>query len=201
MQLIDFKVKIRLLRVLLAGLLSVVAAPVPALDLPHRSGGPYVPTPQRVVDEMLSLARVNHRDFVIDLGSGDGRIVITAAQKYGARGKGYDIDSELIERSNNHARKLKLEHLVRFEQHDVQQADLREATVITLYLLPEMMRSLQARFFRELKPGTRIVSHDFEFDGWKPERSVKLQLEEKYDLSGSWSSTIHLWTVPGPAAR
>jgi len=186
---------------LLAGLLGVVAMPAPALDLPRLSGGPYVPTPQRVVDEMLSLARVSHRDFVIDLGSGDGRIVITAAQKYGARGKGYDIDSELIERSNSSARKLKLERLVRFEQRDVLQAELREATVITLYLLPEMMRTLQARFLRELKPGTRIVSHDFEFDGWRPERSVTLQLEEKYDLSGSWSSTIHLWTVPGPASR
>ena len=182
----------------MASLLGMVVLPATALDLPHLSGGPYVPTPQRVVDEMLSLARLSHRDFVIDLGSGDSRIVITAAQKFGARGKGYDIDSELVERSNHSARRLRLESRVHFEQRDVLQADLREATVITLCLLPELMRTLQARFLRELKPVTRIVSHDFEFEGWKPERSVNLKLDEKYDLSGSWSSTIYLWTVPAP---
>lgn len=165
-------------------------------DVPVLSGGPYVPTPQRVVDEMLRIARVTDRDFVIDLGSGDGRIVLTAAQKFGARGKGFDIDGELVERSNATARKLKLEDRVRFEQQDVMLADVREATVITVYLLPDMMRRLHARFLRELKPGTRIVSHDFDFGDWKPERTVHLDLDEKYDLTGSWSSTIHLWTVP-----
>lgn len=202
MQVVDFKVKNILLGVWLAGwLMAACMLPARALDQPHLTGGPYVPTPQRVVDEMLSLARVTSRDFVVDLGSGDGRIVITAAQKFGARGKGYDIDGELVERSNNNARKLKLERRVRFEQRDVLQADLREATVVTLYLLPEMMRSLQDKFMKELKPGTRIVSHDFDFSGWKPDRSVNLELDEKYDLTGSWTSTIHLWTVPGPAAR
>lgn len=168
---------------------------------PVLSGGPYVPTPQRVVDAMLGIAGVTDRDYVIDLGSGDGRIVITAAQKYGARGKGYDIDDELVGRSNVAARKLNLEQRVRFEQRDVLQADIREATVITLYLLPEMMRALRARLLRELRPGTRIVSHDFDFGDWKPERTVSLDLDEKYDVSGSWSSTIHLWIVPPRTAK
>lgn len=202
MQVVDSKIKNILIQVLLAGWLGAAGVlPAPALDLPQLTGGPYVPTPQRVVDEMLSVARVTSRDFVVDLGSGDGRIVLTAAQKYGARGRGYDIDGELVERSNSSARKLKLERRVRFEQRDVLQADLSEATVVTVYLLPEMMRTLQAKLLKELQPGTRIVSHDFDFSGWPPERTVKLELEEKYDLSGSWTSTVYLWTVPGPAAR
>lgn len=163
---------------------------------PVLSGGPYVPTPQRVVETMLGMAGVTDRDFVIDLGSGDGRIVIAAAQKYGARGKGYDIDDVLIERSNTKARDLKLEQRVLFEQRDVLKADIREATVITLYLLPEMMQALRVKLLRELRPGTRIVSHDFDFGDWKPERTVQLDLDEKYDVTGSWSSTIYLWTVP-----
>jgi len=81
------------------------------------------------------------------------------------------------------------------------QADIREATVITLYLLPDMMRALRARLLRELRPGTRIVSHDFDFGDWKPERTMSLELDEKYDVTGSWSSTIHLWTVPPRAAQ
>lgn len=168
---------------------------------PILSGGPYVPTPQRVVDTMLGMAAITDRDFVIDLGSGDGRIVIAAAQKYGARGKGYDIDDVLVERSNNKARDLKLEQRVRFERHDVLKADVREATVITLYLLPEMMQALRAKLLRELRPGTRIVSHDFDFGDWKPERTVQLELDEKYDVTGSWTSTIYLWTVPSRAAQ
>lgn len=180
--------------------LTAVSCGVAAQE-PVLSGGPYVPTPQRVVEAMLGIAGVTERDYVIDLGSGDGRIVITAAQKYGARGKGYDIDGELIERSNLAARKLKLEQRVRFEERDVLQADIREATVITLYLLPDMMLALRARLLRELRPGTRIVSHDFDFGDWKPERTVSLDLDEKYDVTGSWTSTIYLWTVPSRAAR
>ncbi len=179
------------------GLLSV-ALGAPAQEL---SGGPFVPTPQRVVDEMLDLARVNRNDFVIDLGSGDGRIVITAAQKHGARGKGYDIDHELVERSNASARRLKLERQVSFHQADVLKADLSEATVVTLYLLPGMMHQLRGKLLRELRPGTRIVSHDFDFGDWKPERTVKLDLDQKYDLTGSWSSTVYLWVVPPKAGR
>lgn len=172
-----------------------------ALETPVLNGGPYVPTPQRVVDEMLSLAGVTSRDFVIDLGSGDGRIVLTAAQQYGARGKGIDLDGELVNRSIAQARKLKLDRRVSFEKRDVLQADIRNATVVTLYLLPEMMRALRTKLLRELRPGTRIVSHDFEFGDWKPDRTVNLELDEKYDVTGLWSSTIYLWTVPERATR
>jgi len=186
----------RLLSVVL--LLSVALAQ--AADVPL-TGGPYVPTPQRVVDEMLRVAGVAAGDFVIDLGSGDGRIVITAAQKFGARGRGYDIDASLVAGSTAAARKLGLEQRVSFREEDVLKADVRDATVVTLYLLPAMMHELRAKLLRELKPGTRIVSHDFDFGGWKPDRTVTIEMDEKYGVSGSWTSNILLWTVPQPVAR
>ena len=171
-----------------------------AADVPL-TGGPYVPTPQRVVDEMLRVAGVTQSDFVIDLGSGDGRIVITAARNFGARGCGYDIDASLVAGSTAAARKLGLEQRVSFREEDVLKADVREATVVTLYLLPAMMHELRAKLLRELKPGTRIVSHDFDFGDWKPDRSVTIEMDEKYGVTGSWTSTILLWTVPQPVAR
>jgi len=190
-----------LFRNLILSALLALASTANAAEDPILSGGPYVPTPQRVVDAMLAVANVSNRDYVIDLGSGDGRIVITAAQKFGARGKGYDIDGELVERSTASAAKLKLSDRVRFEKRDVLQADLKDATVITLYLLPAMMLELRAKLMRELKPGTRIVSHDFDFGDWPPERTVHLELDEKYDITGSWSSTVYLWTVPDRKKR
>ena len=180
--------------------LAACSALAQAADVPL-SGGPYVPTPQRVVEEMLRVAGVSKQDFVIDLGSGDGRIVITAAQKYGARGRGYDIDASLIESSTTAARKLGLEQRVSFREQDVLKADVSEATVVTLYLLPAMMHELRAKLLRELRPGTRIVSHDFDFGDWKPERSVTIEMDEKYGVTGSWTSNILLWTVPQPVAR
>lgn len=182
-------------------MLLLAAAGAQAADPLPLTGGPYVPTPPRVVEEMLRVAGVTGSDFVIDLGSGDGRIIITAAQKHGARGRGYDIDGELVARSNAAARKLGLQQRVSFHEQDVLKADIGEATVVTLYLLPEMMVQLRAKLQRELKPGTRIVSHDFDFGDWKPDRTVNLELREKYDISGSWTSTIYLWTVPRPVAR
>lgn len=196
-----FKKIAGLLRSLLLSVLLLAANGAHAAEDLVLSGGPYVPTPQRVVDAMLAMANVSDRDYVIDLGSGDGRIVITAAQKFGARGKGYDIDGALVERSIAAARKLNLGERVSFERRDVMEADLKDATVITLYLLPAMMLELRAKLLRELKPGTRIVSHDFDFGDWQPERTVNLELDEKYDITGSWSSTVHLWTVPDRTKR
>lgn len=196
---IDFKSITSLLRHVV-GVLACTAATAQAADL-LLNGGPYVPTPQRVVEEMLRIAGVSRQDVVVDLGSGDGRIVITAAQKYGARGRGYDIDPQLVERSTAAARKLGLEQRVSFHGQDVLKADIGEATVVTLYLLPEMMHQLRAKLLRELKPGTRIVSHDFDFGDWKPDRTVNLELKEKYDITGTWTSTIHLWTVPERTAK
>ena len=161
-----------------------------------RSGGPYVPTPRAVVDAMLELAGVRPSDYVIDLGSGDGRIVLAAATRFKAGGMGVDIDGELVEAANASAQRLGVADRVRFLQQDVMETDVSRATVLTLYLLPGMMQNLRPKLLKELKAGTRIVSHDFDFGEWKPDRSVDVQTPEKYEISGSWTSTVHLWTVP-----
>lgn len=175
--------------------LALGASPARVADL-DRSGGPYVPTPQVVVDRMLELAGVGPRDFVVDLGSGDGRIVLTAATRYRASGMGVEIDGELVSAANASARRLGVAGRVRFRQQDVLAADLSRATVLTLYLLPGMMSNLREKLLAELRPGTRIVSHDFTFDQWKPDRTVTVETPEKYDMSGAWTSDLHLWIVP-----
>lgn len=145
----------------------------------------YVPTPQEVVDKMLEVAKVTKDDVVYDLGSGDGRIPITAAQRYGARGIGIDINSELIQEANENARQSGVTDRVKFLQQDLFASDIREATVLTLYLLPELNLKLRPTLFEQLKPGTRIVSHAFDMGDWKPDRKV---------IVGG--STIYLWIVP-----
>jgi protein-L-isoaspartate O-methyltransferase len=178
-----------------AAVLCATFAQAAELD---RTGGPYVPTPPAVVEAMLKLANVGPKDFVVDLGSGDGRIVLAAATKYKARGMGVDIDPELVDQANASARKLGIADRVQFQVQDVLKADVGRATVMTLYLLPGMMTNLQKKLLAELKPGTRIVSHDFTFDKWKPDRSITVETPEKYDLTGSWTSDVHLWIVPEP---
>jgi hypothetical protein len=145
---------------------------------------------------MLDIAGVGPRDFVVDLGSGDGRIVLTGATRHQASGMGVDIDGELVDLANASAQRLGVAQRVQFHQQDVLAADLSRATVLALYLLPGMMERLRPKLLKELKPGARIVSHDFDFGEWKPDRSVDVQTPEKYDLTGSWTSTVHLWTVP-----
>jgi hypothetical protein len=147
---------------------------------------------------MLELAKVGAGDFVMDLGSGDGRIVLTAATRFQARGLGVDIDQELVDRANGSAQRLGIANRVRFLKQDVNAADLSEVTVLTLYLLPGMMTRLRPKLLKELKPGVRIVSHDFDFGEWKPDRTVEIPTPEKYDMSGSWTSNVHLWVVPAP---
>jgi len=161
-----------------------------------RTGGPYVPTPQAVVDAMLELAGVGPADYVVDLGSGDGRIVLASATRYKASGMGVDIDGELVDLANASAQRLGVAERVRFHRQDVLAADLSRATVLTLYLLPGMMESLRPKLLRELRPGARIVSHDFDFGEWKPDRSIEVKTDEKYEITGAWTSTVHLWTVP-----
>jgi hypothetical protein len=178
---------------LIAAMLCLAAVAVAAEE---RTGGPYVPTPQAVVDEMLKLADVGKDDFVIDLGSGDGRIVLTAARRFQARGMGVDIDGELVEQSNAAAQREGLENLVQFEQRDVLQTAIGEASVLTLYLLPNMMASLRSKILSELKPGSRVVSHDFEFGEWQPDRKVTIDAPDKYGTGGHWTSNIMLWVVP-----
>ena len=179
----------------LAALLCVAAVGT-GIAAEERTGGPYVPTPQPVVDEMLKLADVRKEDYVIDLGSGDGRIVLTAARRYQARGMGVDIDGELVERSNAAAQSDGLENLVQFQQRDVLQTGIGEASVLTLYLLPNMMASLRSKILAELKPGSRVVSHDFEFGEWQPDRKITVDAPDKYGSGHHWTSNVMLWVVP-----
>jgi phospholipid N-methyltransferase len=164
---------------------------------PDRTGGPYVPTPQVVVDEMLRIARVSANDFVIDLGSGDGVIVLTAAKQFKARGMGIEIDPELVKLSNESARRIGVADRTSFQVQDVFKADLSRATVLTLYLLPEMMGNLRSKVFQELKPGARVVSHDYHFgDDWRPDDYFTFDVPEKEEVNGVPSATIYLWVVP-----
>ncbi|HEY9300223.1 MAG TPA: methyltransferase domain-containing protein [Phormidium sp.] len=150
---------------------------------------PFVPTPEVVVAEMLKQAKIKKQDVLYDLGSGDGRIVITAAQKFGARGVGIDIDPELVKKSQENAQKAGVTDKVRFLQQDLFKTDLREATVVTLYLLPDVNLKLRPKLLSELKPGTRIVSHNYDMGEWKPENVVKVK-------GPTYEHTVYSWVVP-----
>ena len=145
----------------------------------------FVPTPQEVVEDMLRLANVKKGDVLYDLGSGDGRIAITAASKYGVKATGIDIDPQRIREANENAKKAGVSHLVQFRQENLFTADFKDATVVTLYLLPDLNVKLRPKLWKELKPGTRIVSHQFEMGAWKPEKKVETN-----------GRSIYLWTVP-----
>ncbi len=164
-------------------------------DLP-RTAGPYVPTPQVIVDRMLQVAKVGPQDFVVDLGSGDGRMVRTAAKVHGASGFGVDIDRELVDKSNAEAQREGIAARAVFHQQDVFKADIRKATVVTLYVLPEMMVGLRPKMLSELKPGTRIVSHDYHFREWQPDSRWSFDVPEKKEAVGFSSTTVFLWIVP-----
>jgi hypothetical protein len=155
---------------------------------------PYVPTPQNVVDRMLEIAKVGPQDYLIDLGSGDGRIVVTAARKYGARGFGVDLNPTRISEANENARSAGVTDKVQFHQRDLFETDLASATVITMYLLPRVNLELRPKLL-ELKPGTRIVSHDFSMGDWKPEHHEEVEAKGKYGGAGG-RSDIYLWIVP-----
>ena len=165
-----------------------------------KTGGPYVPTPQVVVDNMLRMAAVTENDYLIDLGSGDGIIVLTAARQYKAAGMGVDIDPELVNLSNASAQKLGISSRVHFVREDVFKADLSKASVLTLYLLPGMMMNLRAKLFNELKPGTRVVSHDYHFGDWSSDDSISLDVPEKEGVTGVPRATVLLWYVPARIA-
>ena len=175
------------------------AAPAFAADV-ERTGGPYVPTPQVVVDHMLRMANVNDRDYVIDLGSGDGVIVLTAARQFKASGMGVDIDPDLVKLSNEKAVKMGVADRARFAQQDVFKTDLSKATVLTLYLLPAMMLNLRTKIFNELTPGVRVVSHDYHFGDWRPDDGMSFDVPEKESITGVPAATVHLWFVPAKIA-
>jgi len=150
----------------------------------------FVPTPQEAVDKMLELAEVTKDDLLYDLGCGDGRIVVTAAKRYGCKAIGFDIDRKRVKESLANVEKNNVGHLVRIEQRDIFTLDLSEANVITLYLLPELNVKLIPQL-EKLKPGSRIVSHDFDMRGVKPDKVVKVTSDNEYD-----EHTIYLWTTP-----
>jgi len=181
-------------------LLLAVTSPTRAADDNPKTGGPYVPTPQVVVDQMLRMANVTATDYVIDLGSGDGIIVLTAARQFKASGMGVDIDPELVKLSNARAQKLGVADRVQFVQLDVFKADLSKASVLTLYLLPGMMLNLRDKIFNELKPGTRVVSHDYHFGDWRPDDGVTFDVPEKETVTGVPAATVHVWHVPARVA-
>ena len=168
-----------LLLTLTAGLASAQTEAAPRLDVP------YVPTPQPVVDKMLQLASVGRRDVLYDLGCGDGRIVITAAKRLGARGTGIDIDPARIEEAVQNAKSAGVSRRVNFRQGDLFEADFSPATVVTLYLLPDINRKLRPQLWKQLKVGTRVVSHDFDMgDEWPPEKVEKVG-----------NKTLYFWTI------
>jgi len=150
----------------------------------------FIPTPQDVVDKMLELAKVKKDDLVYDLGCGDGRIVVTAAKRYGCKAVGYDIDPLLVKESLENVEKNKVGHLVRIEQKDIFTLDLSEADVITLYLLPELNVELIPQL-EKLKPGSRIVSHDFGMEGVQPDKVITVNSNEDED-----EHEIYLWISP-----
>jgi len=150
---------------------------------------PYVPTPQDVVERMLVLAQVKKGDVVYDLGSGDGRIVITAAKKYGVKAIGFEIDPDRIRESRENIRKEGVGKLVEIREQDIRTVDLSPASVLTMYLLPEVNLMIRPNIWKQMKPGSRVVSHDFDMGDWKP-----LKTESIKDNSG-WDHTLYLWNV------
>src|ERR1043165_435901 len=150
---------------------------------------PYVPTPQEVVERMLEMAQVKKGDIVYDLGSGDGRIVVTAAKKYGVKAIGFEIDPQRIKESHENIKKAGVEKLVEIRQQDIRTVDLSAASVLTMYLLPEVNLMIRPNIWTQMKAGSRVVSHDFDMGDWKPVR------EEHIKDSSGWEHTLYLWRV------
>jgi len=174
---------------------ATLAGSALAQDKPVNAG-PYVPSPQSVVTDMLKLAGVSDKDFVIDLGSGDGRIVLTAAKVFGARGFGVEIQDKLVKLSNEAAQKEGIADRVKFITQDLFKTDISQATVLTMYLLPNTVNMLKDKLLAELRPGTRILSHDYPLAGWIPEQYVQMDLEDKVAISGVTTTLIYLYVVP-----
>ncbi len=179
------------LAALVAGLLLISSCELIEDITKDWTGGEasFIPTPMEVAERMLDMAQVGASDVVYDLGSGDGRIVIRAAEKYGARGVGIEIDPKLVERSREEAKRRDVSHLVEFRVGDIRKADVSEATVVMLYLTADMNLELRPTFERQLKPGTRVVSHDHAMEGWAPARVET--------LAGTWyhEHRIYLWVI------
>src|SRR5579864_2651052 len=177
-------------------LLCTVLALAQTRQLKHQVDVPYVPTTEEAVKAMLKLADVQKTDVVYDLGCGDGRIVVAAAKEYGAHGVGIDINPERIQEAEANARKAGVEKLVRFEENDLFDADIHEATVVTLFLLNSVNLKLRPKLLKDLKPGTRIVSNTFDMGDWKPDKEMTLPDDMDCDGASFLSHSFFLWIVP-----
>ncbi len=184
------------MRLALLAFLAVFAAARAEDVQPSKNAGPYVPSPQSVVSDMLKVAEVGPDDFIIDLGSGDGRIVLTAAKVFGASGFGVDIQNQLVKEANEAAKIQGVADRVKFVNQDLFKTDISKATVLTMYLLPNTVNMLREKLLAELRPGTRILSHDYPLSGWIPEKYVQMDLEDKVAISGVTTTLIYLYMVP-----
>ena len=186
---------------LVVALLSITALGAQNAKPKREPDVPYVPTTEAAVQAMLKLAGVKKSDVVYDLGCGDGRIVIAAAKTYGARGVGIDINPVRIGEAKENAKAAGVEKLVRFEENDLFQADIREATVVTLFLLPHIHLKLRPKLLQDLKPGTRIVSNTFDMDDWKAEKEATVGDADTDADYEPLSRKLFLWTIPPRAKR
>ena len=176
-------------------LLSIAALSAQTAQPARQPDVPYVPTTEKAVAEMLKLAGVKKTDVVYDLGCGDGRIVIAAAKNYGARGVGIDINPERIKEARENAKKAGVENLVTFQEKDLFEAEIADATVVTLFLLPQINLKLMPKLLKDLKPGTRVVSNTFDMGDWKAEKQAELSDADDLEYS-SLSRKFFLWTIP-----
>lgn len=185
-------------RLVTAPLLAALSSLSTAADQHPRADVPYVPTPPGVVDVMLKLASVGPRDFVADLGSGDGRIIIAAAKRHGARGFGVELDGALVSDARREAQRQGVAGRVEFREENLFITEIGRATVLTLYLSAALMARLRPRIFEALQPGVRVVSHDFDMQDWRPDARVTVPVPGK--PYGPPSSEVYLWIVPANAA-
>lgn len=181
---------------LTAAILALPAAAQPGGAQEDNVAGPYVPTPWEIVDDMLKLADIRAGDMVYDLGSGDGRLVIAAARRYGARGVGVELQTTLVDLARMEAKREGVDDRVKFVQGDLFQTDLSEANVVTLYLLPRFVTRLVPKLREELRPGARIVSHDYPLSPWPADKTLAFDVEEKEAISGSVRTTLYYYVVP-----
>ena len=187
------------MRYALCAVSCVLSLAIHAKDKAPVDAGPYVPSPTSVVADMLTLANVGPKDFVIDLGSGDGRIVLTAAKVFGARGFGVDINEKLVKEANDSARLQGIADRASFTIQDLFKADISKATVLTMYLLPSTVNMLKDKLLNEMHPGTRILSHDYPLSGWIPEQYRQFDLEDKVAITGVTTTIIYMYVVPAKA--
>jgi protein-L-isoaspartate O-methyltransferase len=161
---------------------------------------PYVPSPQGIVAEMLRLADVGPEDYLIDLGAGDGRIVLTAAKEFGARGLGVEILEHLVASASRSAERLGVADRAKFAKQDLWDTDLSAASVVSLYLLPDTVNALRDKLLTELAPDSRVISHDYPIEGWTAERFVELEHEDKVEVTGVARTNLYLYRVPADLA-